>query len=35
VLDLDALRQVFLLDQRAGAHEEALELFARMAGTRE
>lgn len=34
MLDLDGLRRVFLLDQSAGAHEEAAELFARMAGAR-
>lgn len=34
MLDLDELRRVFLADQSAGAHEEALELFARMAGGR-
>lgn len=34
MLDLDELRRVFLADQAAGAHEEALELFARMAGAR-
>jgi hypothetical protein len=33
-LDLDQLRQVFLADQAAAAHEEAAELFARMAGGR-
>lgn len=34
MLDLDALRRVLLDDQAAGAHEEAAELFARMAGAR-
>lgn len=34
MLDLDALRRVFLDDQAAGAHEEAAGLFARMAGVR-
>ncbi|MCU1613135.1 MAG: hypothetical protein JWO98_675 [Frankiales bacterium] len=34
MLDLDALRRVFLADQAAAAHEEAAELFARMAGPR-
>jgi hypothetical protein len=34
VLDLDALRRVHLADQAAGAHDEATELFARMAGPR-
>lgn len=33
-LDYDELRRVFLADQAAGAHEEAAELFARMAGPR-
>jgi hypothetical protein len=34
VLDLDALRRVFLNDQAAAAHEHAVALFAGMAGTR-
>lgn len=34
MLDLDALRRVFLDDQAAAAHEEAAALFAGMAGAR-
>ena len=33
-LSLDGLRRVFLADQRAGAYEEAAEVFAGMAGPR-